>query len=505
MLSVKEFSSIINKYPIYNHCFSLIGGLTILETDYLEKLLKFNNHHPVFKLCSLLFNKSQFCDLSTNSLFNTSELTEIIFYIHQYYSSKDKTAYQDKINNMLRHGLFSKYNKNNIETLQNLILTKQKDHFLIYYIFQAYISKTITCIEDYLEYYRLCNNFIINHEYFFSKVNQRQVISILTNRHYSSGIMQLCYTRLVLINSQNIIFPDCCITSLRNFVNNLIYDPVNNIFNVDLFHKVKLDINSNIIEFYENNQNIECIQNQSVHNIWADLTKGLNKYDKMIAYNSPQDNPICELLPGVVNMLSVCKVVLGSNDLNNIVNKFNEFRAIKLSIDTSSLNINTNNIVDYKNKVVLSVNNENLNWYFLKQHFRTDKTSKNESIVNERLLLENNNTCLLTILLRNSNKPPDDSAWANNYDISDLFYLLSFCMRTPEDSIELIYQYTKQKQLIICEFMQQMLSKIFIEIPNDAYHLYNKYALLDALNKSSHNLIEYLNIDEEQSYYEQYY
>ncbi len=104
-------------------------------------------------------------------------------------------------------------------------------------------------------------------------------------------------------------FPDCGETSLRNFFNALLYNPLAGQFDTEILEK--LNAKSQLIEFYKKYKTPEFItsiaEGKNAYNDWAVVVSGLPHVKYNIAGG-------CEIQPGVSNMLAVIENLLPGVD-----------------------------------------------------------------------------------------------------------------------------------------------------------------------------------------------
>ncbi len=89
-------------------------------------------------------------------------------------------------------------------------------------------------------------------------------VSMIGHAHY-----------LNLNNNEIIEFPDCGETSLRNFINFLIYDSDNHVFTTELLEKLSENPSPALIAFYKKYKTPELILKDQAHNAWAQVVSNL--------------------------------------------------------------------------------------------------------------------------------------------------------------------------------------------------------------------------------------
>ncbi|NOI88736.1 hypothetical protein [Vibrio sp. 99K-1] len=189
-------------------------------------------------------------------------------------------------------------------------------------------------------------------------------------------------------------FSDCGESSLRNFINILVKNQSTSSFDAEILKKSGLVIDPSVIEFYEQNPNLERIRNQDVHSQWAEITSSLNKCDSNIKYLTPKKGAYCELAAGGKNMQRMLKALLGEEDLTSICKKISSVSGTEIYCDLSDFHPDRHDLEDFSNFIRLEFEGKYVFfWYFLKQHFRcstTDLFNEEENYILQTLTKLNN-------------------------------------------------------------------------------------------------------------------
>ena len=174
------------------------------------------------------------------------------------------------------------------------------------------------------------------------------------------------------VKYQGLEFPDCGETSLRNLINALIYDPAHGTFNIDLLKK--MDAIPSVINYYTRYQSPTALSlaEQESHDEWANVVSGLPdvKYGK---------NGICDIEPGIANMLCVIKnLFAGIASFEDLIKVLKEKLDVHVTLKSSQPLT-----CDFDNIVTLSVQKDwftqfDLVWQFDKGHFELKYPDKKE-------------------------------------------------------------------------------------------------------------------------------
>lgn len=514
MISFKEYANQLCRTPL-NYCFSLIGGLILIDTDYIEKLVRFNNGSLHCLLAATLFEKNSHADLvithSCIQEMSVVDICDLIFILAQLFSSE-----MDRKNSLqnLAQWFDNKQHLSPtiIDQLYMLIKTIidtysyiNTNSILILYILQSFIYKKINTAEECNNYYSYVSKYIVSDDFKFDLSLQQALLDHILEKHYPENIPRLCYTRLAYLDNYQTIFPDCCVTSIRNIINTLLYDGNKKSFDLSLLEHVDLNIHKAIIDYYQETHSLEQIQLQSIHNKWAYTTQGLNQYDRSIQYSTPVENPYCELKAGAANMMKVFGVLFSTSDINKIIWAFNQVRKNRISIDSRHLCLDSLEHPDYENKIIICSGNAKLEWYFLKQHFRcsifrNDLEQKN----NISALMKSDALIWLRMLLFNQELPASAIDWHKQCpDDGFILYFMTSCLRSPENLFSAVSLLLDKQDSLHDEQMIKTIVNFFDAIPNDPFHLYNKYVLMEKAQHVAANVARNMNIDENKIGYAQ--
>lgn len=504
MISIKNLMHSIINFPLENHCFSLVGGVIVFETDYVEKLVRFHNSGIHCQIARLLFIKKPYADLTATSNFSIEEIVLLITQIIRLFSQNiNLMSFNIWIKQWLENDHCNRAHElksriyNTIEATVNLHNLDESAHLIIFYLLQAYIVKKIDSDEDYQYYYQLTAKINVPTNYILTLKSQQNLLECILTKHYPAGIPQLCYTRLAYIDNHDILFPDCCITTLRNFINALLYDAQHKEFDLSLLEKTSLSLHPILIDFYKQFHDIEHIQRQSVHNHWAKATNGLNIHDPSMRCKTPKVNPSCELAPGADNMMKICQILFGTSDIQHIVREFNTWRTVAIKVDTSNFRVDAAlDLPDYTNKIVLECEHDELEWFFLQQHFRChikrpDKQKLNTSVKTRPASLD----WLISLVANHTVSHASLVSVTQSTGMNQILHFLTYCLRTPEDYFLAINSFLEQEQSTQNEQSIDTIIAIFNAMPNDAFHLYNKYVLLDKAEQTSSHIAKRLFVD----------
>ena len=119
-------------------------------------------------------------------------------------------------------------------------------------------------------------------------------------------------------------YPDCGETSLRNFLNMVIYDPQNGKLNIDFLRNQaqknpQLHLHPNLIEFYQKHSDPALAMTQAPRDEWSERVT--SRHDG-VTYLKPQEAPQCEINSqrsgglGLDNMMKVLDRLLFNRDFS---------------------------------------------------------------------------------------------------------------------------------------------------------------------------------------------
>lgn len=491
MLRIRELGPMLLSLPLENRVFSLMGGVILLETQYIENLVRFDPVGVHGNLARMLFRKPADSDLSPTMVLSVDDQVMLSEQLYRLYQFEIKVGcFLQWLYSWTEELGLTTYN----DLLASLSLFRARDspaNFLIFYILQAY---TVMCMEshdDYKMYVERVKDTATTDKDRFSIQRQSAVLRKLHEIHYPQGVPRLCYTRIAHV-SGGLSFPDCCVSSLRNFCNVLLYDPCAQKLNPMLLERVNLPVSRRLIDFYTANQDLESLQYQTVHNLWAKATMDLDKLDMAIQYIAPRRRPSCELSPGVQNMKRVCKVLFGSSSFHEIVEQFNHHREEKLTLDTEALDSQSLCTPDYSNYASVGCSGETFYWYFLEHHFRSRAERSSTSLQGD---IDADSDWLLE-LLRHSTQSPTQARWVkSNSESAQLLHLFSYSLRTPDDVTAAVRELLTMPESLKWNRTQGAITTLFNGIPNDDFHLYNKLLLKESASKISASLNSKLQIN----------
>ncbi len=195
---------------------------------------------------------------------------------------------------------------------------------------------------------------------------------------WDSNGKSLCITNLSRPGCDNIIFPDCGESSLRNFFNILLYDSEEKIFKASYLKNSKLKFHPRLIHYYQKHLRSKYTNSQQAYNDWAYVLYGLNQWakkDSQITYLYPHHHPVCEIGPGGRNMLNVFKVLTGTDNIIDIVADISLVSHKPIFCDLSNFHPDRNDLPDFENKILISLEGATVGWYFLQRHFRFKEIS----------------------------------------------------------------------------------------------------------------------------------
>jgi hypothetical protein len=144
------------------------------------------------------------------------------------------------------------------------------------------------------------NSFVAFGNYMWNKTGLPLLISSIADSVYTHG-------------DRKYIFPDCGETSLRNFINILIYSAQAGTLDFSMLEKTAqangFVFSPALAAYYKNHANITKIQTKAYYNDWNSVVSGLSG----VEYTNP---PGYEISPakGITNMLRVISHVLFNND-----------------------------------------------------------------------------------------------------------------------------------------------------------------------------------------------
>ncbi len=136
---------------------------------------------------------------------------------------------------------------------------------------------------------------------------------------------------------QNIYFPDCGETALRNFLNNVIFDSIQGRLNFSVLEK-STTVNPKLKVFYTQHGALTKIQEPSVREAWAAVVAELNTSgqdaDDVIDYRNAPEGVECEIAArsGIKNMRNVLRKLLGVTDFDDLIARLAPSRNIRMDV-----------------------------------------------------------------------------------------------------------------------------------------------------------------------------
>ncbi len=168
--------------------------------------------------------------------------------------------------------------------------------------------------------------------------------------------------------SKNIIctYPDCGETSLRNFLNALLYDSLKSEFDLNILKKITTY--QPLIDFYQRFKNVDMISTAESHDQWSQVVSAIPD----VIYHNPASGPICNISSGVSNMFNVIRYLIPGatsfSDLQEILGRV----GISLRLDSASQQelAAADKGIDVTFEIERQDAKFSLTWSFLSGHFK---------------------------------------------------------------------------------------------------------------------------------------
>lgn len=209
------------------------------------------------------------------------------------------------------------------------------------------------------------------------------VFGIIAQQIWNNPLPPIISSSVVRYEYQGIkyIFPDCGETSIRNFLNIVLFETLTNKFNIDKLAKVEKSLLPSLRTFYQNDlyQKVEVATLGLAHDAWAQVVSALSG----VTYWTPtKQNGICEIGTGMDNMMRVINHLLFGNSpefaAKTMSEKWDE--VVKVcsgkNFDLQWSYVNDVNDVQYnkQNCIIFTVNNlYRFDWFFEENHFYIKK------------------------------------------------------------------------------------------------------------------------------------
>jgi hypothetical protein len=270
----------------------------------------------------------------------------------------------------------------------------------------AILSSRLRCDDDLLEYFRGINAVDsrllsrAGHQALESgrttlerstgPLEQRGLACFYTAR-IASPVPPIAATRFAnyRLAGQSYCFPDCGESTVRNFFNLFLYDPVEQIYDWRRLLNSGLDVDDRLTQFYQRNPRVSDTCSQRAHDEWAELISSLGGN---IQYILPFDKPVCEIQPGSENTMRVLRSLTGIGDMQQIATKLMTAGSQVRAVDTSHFIEDGADLEDFKNKVIFHYDAVVVEWHFLKRHYRMyekfagDRASSQGDLANLELM-----------------------------------------------------------------------------------------------------------------------
>jgi len=155
-------------------------------------------------------------------------------------------------------------------------------------------------------------------------------------------------------------YSDCGETSLRNFINIICYDKVNN--NFDISKLIKLKAIGTVIEYYTKYNNL--ISQHNGREDWARITINIPN----VKYASPNNTEIGDGLNSIneQNMLTVIKHLFQN------ITKWDDFKLVMKDDDYIKLDLNFKGF----GKIIIKYNNHNYIWHLQYKHYELNEQNE---------------------------------------------------------------------------------------------------------------------------------
>jgi len=180
----------------------------------------------------------------------------------------------------------------------------------------------------------------------------------------------------IMVDGKEKSFPDCGETSIRNFINCLLFDPQTQTFNIELLKS--LTVNESLINFYIKYNNTLKIELGECYNAWAKLCISIPG----VEYREGRDNAHPN---GIYNIQGV-----GAGNLARVLAHFfnikyvsanQVFEALKINLSKQNITLGRDGkdvISDGFGEETFSVGDKiKFKWIFKDGHFVIDVSSKN--------------------------------------------------------------------------------------------------------------------------------
>ena len=124
---------------------------------------------------------------------------------------------------------------------------------------------------------------------------------------------------------QGFQFPDCVSTSIRNALNNFMYNPSRGILEVDLL--LRLNPHPKLRKFLQKFNQVEQIQDEQTRKAWVNVVSDLNMSEDdpqyIIDYKTPPGSAICEIAArgGIQNIQNVLKKLFAVASVEELLQK----------------------------------------------------------------------------------------------------------------------------------------------------------------------------------------
>ena len=257
-------------------------------------------------------------------------------------------------------------------------------------------------------------------------------------------------------DGRRIAFPDCGETSLRNLLNIILFNSETRIFDANVLKNLigasPTPQQQLLIKYYEKDYRTQekMVENES-HARWAQVVSDLPG----VRYET---NPICEISPGITNMLKV---------ISNVLPGTGTFESLEQKLNTHGIEItfkphNPTRDIDTTINITLTKEavNYNFTWDFLSRHFELNFPYSNKQMDHAARFLNGlrDSTLNLALLRACFNEPLQsliDRLQRNNIivDIESALQQAIFCL--PFSAMS-----QQQKQEFILYVVNKNASKI---------------------------------------------